>query len=84
LPPLFDEPLSKGNRDQMRSIISTEFLACPVRAILDHLRCRSATGRDLRGSYAISEVLQDFNFCCTQGFHQSDTLLESHLETSSK
>jgi hypothetical protein len=32
----------------------------------------------------ISEALQDFDFGCTQGFYQSDVLLESHLATSSK
>jgi hypothetical protein len=68
----------------MRPIVSPKLLAFPVRAIFNHLRRRSAVRCDLRGSKAISQFLQDFNFICIQGFQQRDALLESHLETSSK
>jgi hypothetical protein len=66
----------------MRSIICAKLFASPIRVILDPLRCGSSAC-DLCGSEPIGQMLQYFDFSDTQGFQQSDALIESHLETSS-
>jgi hypothetical protein len=84
LRPSLDYPRAKRNRDQMCSVVCPKLLTGSIGAILDYLRTGVAALCDLRGPKAIGEVLQNFNFCCTQGLHQSDALLESHLERSLK
>lgn len=65
----------------MHAIVRTEFLAGPVRAILDHLWASAAAGRDLRSSNTVRQLLHYFDFSSSQRFEQPDARFIRHLDT---
>jgi hypothetical protein len=69
---LFNQRRAKSDSDQVRPVVCAYFLASPISVILDHLRCGSSAGCDLRGSKSIGPMLQYSNFCCVQWLAQQN------------